>query len=297
MIRDLYQGLTGEDVRNMQGMLNLHLANTISPPLNTDGIFGSKTDHRVRYFQQVNRTLAIDGIVGPNTRRAILDFRKAQSQVSGAPVGSDITQRGAGLVLAGSASRGAPQRRSATAPAAQLASFRGAPLFGQVVQQQTPPGNQPKTVSLVVQQGVQGSANPWFLSPMVLSSQVNLFIRNNGRKPFVISPGLQFAANQVGSPVGPWTGQAFVQFGAAEITDGTIDWFNPFVQVALQKNANQPLNLGLSIGDQVNWNLIKDQLSLFANGQVVTSVDLTTGLCSAPAAQIVLGVSFEFIFF
>jgi len=252
----------------------------------------------------------VDGIVGPNTRRAILDFRRVQSQVAGSPTEFDIFQRDAGMLLTrstvgfGSSRPALATSATGPAPSLPLASFQSAPLLGQLVQQQvqpaqqqTPPANQPKTVSVVVQQGTQVNANPWFFSPLVLSSQVNFFIRHDGRKPFVISPGLQFAANQVGSPAGPWTGQAFVQFGAAEITDGPIDWFNPLVQVALQKNANQPFNLSLAIGDQVNYNLLQDRLSLFVNGQVVTSVDLTTGLCSAPAVQILGGASFEFVLF
>jgi len=304
MLRDLYQGLIGEDVRNMQGMLNLHLVAKASPPLTTDGIFGPQTDARVRYFQQINR-LWVDGIVGPQTRRAILDFRRINTLAGGAPTGGNsalASRTGTSTSATSSATMGSTAAIARSTlrmpPPFRLRSFARHPLVGQLVQQQqTPPASPPKTVSVVVQQGTQVNANPWFFSPLVLSSQANFFIRNNGRKPFVISPGLQFAANQVGSPVGPWTGQAFVQFGPAEITDGPIDWFNPFVQVALQKNANQPFNLGLSIGDQVNWNLIQNRLSLFVNGQLVSSVDLTSGACSAPAAQILGGVSFEFVLF
>lgn len=89
MIRDLFQGLSGEDVRNMQGMLNLHLAQKISPPLEADGKFGAKTDVRVRYFQRING-LYIDGIVGPHTRAAILDFRQMKTTVAGTPVTSAV---------------------------------------------------------------------------------------------------------------------------------------------------------------------------------------------------------------
>jgi peptidoglycan hydrolase-like protein with peptidoglycan-binding domain len=284
MIRDLAWGSSGEDVRRMQGMLNLHLAAKTSPPLKTDGLFGPKTDARVRYFQQINR-LSVDGIVGPITRRAILDFRRTTSGAAGAPPGVS------------SAALPTPTR-FVLRPPLRSASFAGrVPVFGQVVRQAAPGDPTKKTLSVVVQQGTAVNVAPNFLSPLVLTAQANYFIRNDGRKPFVISPSLQLSANQVGSPVGPWTGQAAVQFGPQEITDGPIDWFNPFVQLALQKNANQPFNLGLSIGDQVNWNLIDNKLSLFVNGQVTTSVDLSTGTCSAPAAQILGGVSFEFVLF
>jgi hypothetical protein len=71
-------------------------------------------------------------------------------------------------------------------------------------------------------------------SSEVLTAQTNFLIRNDGKKPFVISPGLQLAGNAVGSSAGPWSGQGFVRFGAAEITQGPIDWFNPFVTLALE---------------------------------------------------------------
>jgi len=303
MIRNLQRGSVGEDVENMQAMLNLHFAQKIQqdpknfPALDTDGKFGAHTEARVRYFQRVNR-LTFDGIVGQNTRRAILDFRRTQAQVVGSPTSANSTAR-SNSALASSVGKA---RASALSQPLKPLSLQSLPVFGQLVQQQAPPPqappqNQPKTVSIVVQQGTQLNANPWFFSPLVLTSQVNYFIRNDGKKPFVFSSGLQFAANEVKSPVGGWTGQGFVQFGPAEITDGPIDWFNPFVQVALQKNANQPFSLNLAIGDQVNWNLINDRLSLFVNGQVVTGVDLHTGLCSAPAVQILGGASFEFVLF
>jgi peptidoglycan hydrolase-like protein with peptidoglycan-binding domain len=283
----------------MQGMLNLHLALNTTPALDTDGDFGPKTDAQVRRFQELN-FLDVDGIVGPNTRRAILDFRGVQSQAAGGPTdvsSSLLSPPPPSLpLIAGASFAGEALALTQTM---RFTSPQSLSQVGQVVQQQTPSGNPPKKVSVVVQQGTQ--ANPFpaplFFSPLVLTSQVNFFIRNNGGKPFVISPGLQFAANGVGSPVGPWTGQAFAQFGAAEITQGPIDWFNPFVNVALQKNANQPFTLGLALGDQVNWNLIDNLLSLFVNAQVVANVDLTTGVCSAPAGQILGGVSFEFVVF
>jgi len=296
MIRDLCQGLTGEDVRNMQGMLNLHLANKAAPPLVADGNFGSKTDARVRYFQQING-LWVDGIVGPHTRAAILDFRNVRGFVGGSPV---VTSSVGGTSQAETRFRPVrifnPLASSAAANHAfQLISSGTRNQLTDSANPQATAGEPPKSVSVTVQEGQQVTVPNWSFSPLVLTAQTNFFIRHNGGKPFVISPGLQVAANGVGSTAGPWSGQGFVQFGAAEITQGTIDWFNPFVTLALEKDANGPFNVQLAAGDQVNWNLIDDKLSLFVNGQAVTSVGLNNGLCSAPALQILGGVSFEFV--
>lgn len=58
-------GSIGQHVKNLQYALNLW-PKSVSPPLNTDGIFGPKTDAKVREFQRGNG-LVSDGIVGPMT--------------------------------------------------------------------------------------------------------------------------------------------------------------------------------------------------------------------------------------
>ena len=46
MDRTLSQGMTGQDVRALQDVLNFHIRR--GTPLNVDGIFGPKTDARTR---------------------------------------------------------------------------------------------------------------------------------------------------------------------------------------------------------------------------------------------------------
>jgi len=59
------RGARGDNVRDAQGLLNRAGAS-----LDSDGKFGSKTEAAVRDFQARNG-LAVDGIVGPNTMRAL----------------------------------------------------------------------------------------------------------------------------------------------------------------------------------------------------------------------------------
>jgi hypothetical protein len=67
--KNLSIGNTGKDVTDVQLSLN-NRRPMLLPFLATDGIFGAKTDARVREFQR-NNGLKIDGIVGPITRAAL----------------------------------------------------------------------------------------------------------------------------------------------------------------------------------------------------------------------------------
>ncbi|MCG7949259.1 MAG: peptidoglycan-binding protein [Candidatus Thiodiazotropha taylori] len=57
------RGTSGLAVAYVQNLLN---ARTPPPPLWVDGIFGPKTDSRVKQYQ-ASRRLVVDGIVGPMT--------------------------------------------------------------------------------------------------------------------------------------------------------------------------------------------------------------------------------------
>ncbi len=65
----LRMGSIGQHVRNLQSALNLW-PKSISNQLNPDGIFGPKTDAKVREYQRGNH-LACDGIVGSMTWGAL----------------------------------------------------------------------------------------------------------------------------------------------------------------------------------------------------------------------------------
>jgi peptidoglycan hydrolase-like protein with peptidoglycan-binding domain len=65
----LKMGSASDDVRKLQEMLNVVI--TTTPPLQTDGIFGPKTQARVVQFQ-TNLRLKPDGIIGPVTSKALV---------------------------------------------------------------------------------------------------------------------------------------------------------------------------------------------------------------------------------
>ena len=70
-------GSRGQEVINLQEALNYQLP-AASPALGVDGIFGPKTQARLRAFQSV-RGLAVNGIAGPKSHRALYSFVGAGS--------------------------------------------------------------------------------------------------------------------------------------------------------------------------------------------------------------------------
>jgi peptidoglycan hydrolase-like protein with peptidoglycan-binding domain len=297
-------------VRNLQGLLNFHLARTSAAPLKPDGQFGPLTDRAVRRFQTLNR-LQVDGFVGPQTTAALIDMRSAISFTQMTPTGADSASI-AGLVTTGSARLG-PRFASFIRPgpvsaAPRLQSqFLRTQSFGNTVGQSAPPtAPLPVQQTVVVGVGQQANFNPWFISPLVLTVQWNILLQNDGRRLFQISPGVQFFQNQVGSPSGNWSGQGFIQMGPVGplgpdgkpqplLKLGPLDLFNPFVQAFVQKNQGQPAGAGFAFGDQVNWVLIPDVLSVNANVQEVFSTDLSTGRAAVPATQVLGGVTVDVI--
>jgi peptidoglycan hydrolase-like protein with peptidoglycan-binding domain len=64
MARLLHEGITGQDVRELQDQLNRAVPPV--PPLKVDGIFGPRTKASVLAFQKAH-SLKTDGLVGPET--------------------------------------------------------------------------------------------------------------------------------------------------------------------------------------------------------------------------------------
>lgn len=79
----LEQGDRGEQVRWLQRRLQLHGFDAGAP----DGIFGARTDAQVRAFQKA-RGLDVDGVVGPQTRKALAKRPSRAATPTREPVGT-----------------------------------------------------------------------------------------------------------------------------------------------------------------------------------------------------------------
>ena len=213
MTRSLSVGTSGEDVRNLQKLLNFHLS-LPRPRLATDGVFGHDTDRRVQEFQRLNR-LGMDGIVGPQTRRALLDVRTVTSGATIRPTSQAIPARGASVVPAPSSfvssPSGLPPVPPFQLPVPPLLQPQPGPFKPPAAPSLTPPA-----FAFTLQAGSQVAFNPWFISPLVVTAQMDILLRNDGRPPFTISVGGQGALNTSilnGTSPGAWTGQGFIQLG------------------------------------------------------------------------------------
>jgi hypothetical protein len=301
MSRKLSFGMRGDDVAAVQRLLNYHLPRPNHTPLDVDGKFGNETLKRVKEFQRLNRNypmqmpirtgdgvvkkpLAIDGIVGPNTGRVLLDERT----VTMWPSTKFTPQRSEG-----------GRATDRTNPALRLTSAGDPPA-----PTPTPPSPPPKTITFItLQAGSQAQANPWAIQPFVLTGQFTALARNAGKPDLLLTAGGQFSKN-LGTVNGDWSAQIFGQMslGNLGVQLGPLDFVNPLVQFMLTANQGQPLAAGLALGNQINLTLKnvtlngieQPRFSVFVNLQEVVNVGTNNGFCSAPATQGMLGLSWTF---
>jgi hypothetical protein len=293
-------GMTGEDVRTLQKLLNHHLAPPLAP-IAEDGIFGNETRNRVIEFQRRNRDYPVkmpipmelgpdfrkplkdDGIVGPLTSNVLWDVRYVKT-------------------IRGSLAPTYEARLSSAAPALALTSANSLAQTGDP----TPP-QPPRTFRLVqLSIGQQATANPWSLSPLVFTANYSLLVKNDGRPDFLLTHGGQISLNDGGAN-GRWSAQIFAQMGLGgfdKLKLGKLDWFNPFVAAMFNANfaSNSPpqRSVSFALGNQATWTLLhrrlpgtdddQDTLSFFLNGQAVSNVGLSNGRCAAPSGQFLIGV-------
>jgi peptidoglycan hydrolase-like protein with peptidoglycan-binding domain len=90
-IRDLERGMSGPDVKAIQEALDLQ-PGLKSPPLDHNGVFGPKTDAKVREFQALKH-IKTTGTVGPLTRRALFPVGVATVTIIGTKQTSPTFQR------------------------------------------------------------------------------------------------------------------------------------------------------------------------------------------------------------
>jgi hypothetical protein len=303
MDRLLLEGRTGEDVRAAQALLNYHLRLPEYKPLNCDGIFGPKTAARTIRFQTLNH-LHADGVIGPKTRAKLLDNRDVCSIIFLQPCGQghspfDLLRRLFGALAS----------RLSDAVRALLLPFLTAPPPSPPPAPQPQPTPQPapqpapSVGNVQVFWGQAANIHPYFLSPAVLILQGNYLFLNNHAQ---LSGGGQLFYNQLNSPNGRWTGQAFLQIGTNELLKhGNFDPFNPYVGLAYSWN-DKALNNApqVSIGFQSMWkigSLLGGDVSLFLNGQAASNVvpdDQTKKLgFASPTGQLTTGLSWTAISF
>ena len=284
MPRDLCQGIRGDDVRELQALLNYHLPAPPSP-LVTDGIFGSQTDARVREFQKRN-LIQIDGIVGPQTRSVLYATItiKIYTTVALREGRSSFVARAGGLrsgVLLASA--------GSTLPIADVPSAQPA---------------QPATPSfhldnIQVQAGGQRTFSPWLgpsspgFNSLVLTAQAT-FLRVGDGPHLELTPGAQVAANGAPSD-SKYNAQVFFQVTAADlIAPGRFHLFSPFAQATFQSNF-APFGAptaGLTVGNTLQFDIIKDRWMFFVQGALAANIDLKTGAASV-SPQILTGMAIQ----
>jgi len=315
MGRAMSIGMTGEDVRVLQQLLNHHL----SPPLekiSEDGMFGALTRARVIEFQKRNRDypsnmpipaelgpefkrpLVADGIVGALTANVMFDARTLKN-----------SNPGQFKPVVEVASSSAPVAIPVSDPTPTPPAPTPTPT--------PPPARVFRLVQLSI--GQQVTVNPWSLSPFVFTGQYVMLAKNDGRPDFLLTAGGQAAMNDGGAN-GRWTAQPlFFQMGLGgfdnlKLFGGKLDWFNPFVSFALQRNFNNnltgagPFGVAEAIGNQATWTLaskplpgtkddMQDTLSFAFNAQAVTVTSLSTGRNSAVGGQFLLSAIKTFAFF
>jgi hypothetical protein len=303
--RNLSSGMQGQDVKNLQGMLNFHLVPLGEPRLAEDGNFGPKTKAAVLKAQGI-ASLVADGIVGPKTTAALLSLGSVNGGVSSTPDESDAGGSTELALLTANA-----RTRSMFPPNAPFFAQTASPFFAQtaspaVGDPPAPPTPSPasppivKVQSVVVQGGNQFAFNPFTVAPLVAAAQTTLIFRLGPLPAFGASPGAQFSANGFRSPNGRFTGQGFLQLGPADPLKfgsvGSFDFVNPFVQGFVQKNQGKPSQGGFAVGDQASWKLTKNNvLSLFLNVQAVAAWDLSNGRGQPVAAQVFGGLQIDLL--
>lgn len=275
----LSRGSQGNEVRDLQGLLNYHLR---APriPLAVDGIFGPLTDARVREFQRVNR-LKPDGIVGPLTRSKLYATRtiRLNAEVSLAErrprLVASAARFGGGILLASAGD---------TIPVAD-----------------TPPAPQHLHIDNVqVQAGGQRTFSPWIgpgspaFNSLVLTAQATFLVVSDGPH-LELTPGAQVSLNDSPSD-NKFNAQAFFQVTAADvIAPGRFHLFSPFAQATFQANF-APFSapaVGLTVGNTFQFDIIKDNLMFFVQGSLAANLSLGNGTVNV-SPQVLGGMSWQF---
>jgi len=283
MPRDLSIGCAGPDVKELQGLLNYHLR-LPKVPLVPDGQFGQLTNARVRQFQTCNQ-IQVDGIVGPETRSrlyATITIR-LKSQVK----------------LAQGRERPLVARSAAFGGRILLASAGSTLPAGAVPSPSPSPTPSLHIDNVQIQAGGQRTFSPWAgpsspsFNSLLLSAQAT-FLKVSDGPHLELAVGGQVAINQAPSD-SKYNAQGFFQVtGADLLAPGRFHLLSPFAQVAFQSNFapfGSPA-VSLTAGNQLSFDIIKDNLMIFVQGSLAANLSLSDGTASI-SPQVIGGMTWQ----
>lgn len=288
MRRNLSKGCTGEDVRNLQRILNYRMAPS-SAQLVPDADFGSRTEHAVKEYQMLHH-LVPDGIVGPLTRGAI---------------NTRLFVLGGELYRLMPADRFAPVATT-TRPLASVQA--GFVTVGQSQPMPTPP---PGTTVVQLQPGITAALPPWIFPPgqqpgtiLQRSLQLSIVYKSGDHVGHVEAGAFtQVSSNSQSGPGDPkvsFTGGW--QFVAADLlapwlVPGLRWKFHPvslvFQQTLVFNARPGSVVLGMGIGEQAQLDLGSDRFGVVLGGMIGANGDLTHATFTL-GAQATLGGVIQF---
>ena len=310
--RKLAKGIQGPDVKAVQQALNVWGA---SPSLDTDGDFGTNTDHAVRKFQEAH-DLEVDGVVGKQTRNALFPIGVATVTLYGMrgltmPEFPTLRQKNPPSFQLPQLRLGPPPPDvivgSFTHPLYEPIRFPG--IFTSVPAPRIPnwdfaapslPGAPPSSLlgftydHAELQPGGQTTfpLGGQRLDAFVLTMQ-NVYLRGpDDGAHLELDLGVQIGT-PVSNPNGPWTVNPFVQLTDVDRfgTLGAFHFWQPYAQAGFQftglgnpqptLTANLfPINLGLDIGDFMTLNMAAGMaLNMdLGTGRVTAGMQMTGGL-------------------
>ena len=319
-IRNLASGSTGPDVREVQKALNTRAKAGLEP----DGVLGPRTRAAIIAFQRANR-LEVDGIVGGQTRHALFPLvgltlhLVGRFGTEGATTVASAREDPPGTPSQGTSPSGPivniwdlliPKSADRDPADGTLDTFSRpdsgiqlpipplltAPLLNipdmKLDSRQVQPGFQFTTGRLW--QNKRGSPNP--SGALVLAFQSVLALRKEKKGHLEVTEGFQLGAPVFAqtSDGQDWTLQWFAQASWVDPfwRRGRWHFVEPFAQISAQldlKTGDPTLGAGLfPVNIQVD--LVKDRLSVFAQGGLVTSWDLSAGRVEIDA-QVIGGLN------
>ena len=305
--------MTGQDVADLQAALNYHLRpprpphtppGPDRPPLKVDGVFGAKTDARLREFQRLNR-LTVDGKAGPITTPLFTKTKLVTVKIPISPQDEAPVAQNAAFFRPGGGSANA------------FAQIPG--LLAQAALGPSPAKPQPliapvRLQNMQVQIGGNVTLAP-ILGPgdpskaLFLAVQFSWVEQRDGRH-LELALGAQFAKPLTNETFGLSTTNSPQVFAGVTVADvvaidkANLHLFSPSAQVSFQSNFEgsvfKSVTVGASVQNQIAWDFVKKGnnpvFSLFLQQQLGWTYDFTTRQ-GAIAPSFLAGATWQTSFF